>query len=111
MNWRGYSPTKKGVWVGFILTLLAYVVAFAFFAKFLVIDGWSGIVQTAGGATGNVVAWVLIYGFLAAMLSLLAAVPIGLVLVSISALIGLLYGKVRGSSPQTTPINTSYLPK
>lgn len=111
MNWRGYSPTKKGAWMGFFLTLVVYVIAAVMVGKLIIVDNWDGLVSNAGGELVPTLGWVFIMGFLVLLIATMMAVTAGVALLPLGALLGWLYGKVTGSSSPTTPINTSYLPK
>lgn len=69
MQWSTLSNRKRGGLLGAAAALMCFVGYFLFLVKLFIIDGWAGIVNTAGSSVGNMLAWVAIYGFLAFMIS------------------------------------------
>lgn len=91
-RWQRAPYWLKGGIVGGLLASIGTVFLLLISVKGLVIDGYSGAAAT-GGSVGNTIAWLILNGFLALLISIIGFVILLASLFSIGAGIGWLYGK------------------
>jgi len=67
---------KTELKIGLTLGLICFVLSLIYFIKILIIDSWKDIVHNSSGVFSNVLGWLLIYSFLALILSVIISIII-----------------------------------
>lgn len=103
MKWQRLPYWKRGGCLGGSVASIGALGAFIVTAKQLVIDGWPGIVTTAGDQLSNLIGWVLIYLVLSLVVAGVAFVALAALFVPVGSLIGWLSDKAKATFPPTPP--------